>query len=76
MTQPAGIPDCPACPTDPWVVLAKVVTDDQGNVKQIDNCTCRRMVLSLAPYWWKCNEAPTVVETPTRPGGGEPSPVG
>jgi hypothetical protein len=81
-----GIPDCPACPTDPWVGLAEVVVDDQGNVKRIDNCKCRRMVLTLAPYWWRCNEPPIVVEPPPPPpppggtntpaGGGNTPPVG
>lgn len=76
IAKPAGIPDCPPCPTDPWVGLAQVVTDERGNVKQIDNCTCRRMVLSLAPYWWKCNEPPIKVDTPSTPeGGGGPPPV-
>jgi hypothetical protein len=41
-----------------------VTTDEQGNVKTIDNCKCRRMLLSLAPYWWKCNEEVIVVEPP------------
>lgn len=67
--EPTGIPDCPPCPTDPWVVLAEVTIDAQGNVTRIDNCSCRRMVLSLAPYWWRCNETPTVIDPP-------PSPVG
>ena len=67
LTQPTGIPDCPACPTEPWVVLAAVVTDAQGQVTRIDNCGCRRMVLSLAPYWWRCNEAAIVPETPPAP---------
>jgi hypothetical protein len=64
IAKPSGIPDCPPCPTDPWVVLAEVTTDEQGNVKTIDNCKCRRMLLSLAPYWWKCNEEVIVVEPP------------
>jgi hypothetical protein len=75
ITRPTGIPDCQPCPTDPWVVLAQVTTDDQGAVKQIDNCTCRRMVLSLAPYWWKCNEPPIVVDTPPPDDGGQPPPI-
>lgn len=77
LTRPTGIPDCPPCPTDPWVVLAEVTTDAQGNVTRIDNCSCRRMVLSLAPYWWRCNEPPIVVDTPTPappPGGGGNTP--
>jgi hypothetical protein len=69
LTRPAGIPDCPPCPSDPWVGLAEVVADEQGNVRRIDNCTCRRMVLSLAPYWWRCNEPPIEIEAPTPPVG-------
>lgn len=78
LTRPTGIPDCPACPTDPWVVLAAVTTDEQGRVTRIDNCGCRRMVLTLAPYWWRCDEPATVVDTPTPPtppAPGGPGPV-
>jgi hypothetical protein len=57
--KPHGIPDCPPCPTDPWVVLAKVTVDPNGVVQVIDNCSCRRMVISLAPYWTRCNEPAT-----------------
>ncbi|CAN7510985.1 hypothetical protein LJR084_003663 [Variovorax sp. LjRoot84] len=64
LTKPSGIPDCIPCPTDPWVVLAEVTTDAKGVVSKIDNCKCRRMLLSLAPYWWKCNEPPIVVAPP------------
>lgn len=68
--KPHGIPDCPPCPDDPWVVLAKVETDDKGNITSIDNCTCRRMVLSLASVWSRCNEPvikpPPVESTPSR----------
>jgi hypothetical protein len=70
-----GLPKCPACPTDPWVVLAKVEFDDKGNVKTIDNCSCRRMVLSLAPFWTRCNEPVTTVGgtgTSTGTGGTTP----
>jgi hypothetical protein len=67
--KPTGLPDCPPCPTDPWVGLAQVETDGQGNVTKIDNCVCRRMVLSLAPYWWSCNESAIVIEPPTPPVG-------
>lgn len=73
----AGIPDCPPCPTDPWVRLAKVTTDDQGNVKTIDNCGCRRMVVSLAPYWTRCNEPAIQVDPATGTGGTTtPAPAG
>jgi hypothetical protein len=46
--------DCPACPTDPWVVLAVVQLDKDGTIQKIDNCSCRRMVLSFSQFWWQC----------------------
>lgn len=80
-----GIPDCPPCPADPWVVLAQVTTDAQGKVTKIDNCSCRRMVFTLAPFWWRCNEpaividpAPTPTPTPTpnpTPSPNNPTPT-
>jgi len=48
---------CPPCPSDPWVVLARVVTDEKGTIATIDNCSCRREVLSLATFWMRCAEA-------------------
>jgi hypothetical protein len=75
--DPGLIPDCPPCPSDPWVVLAQVTIDADGNVTQVDNCACRRMFRSLAPYWWKCGEDPIVVDVTTPPppnGGGDPAP--
>ena len=74
LSKPAGIPDCPACPTDPWVVLAAVQVDDKGQILSIDNCSCRRMVLSLAPYWVRCNEPPIVVSGTPAP-ADQPSPA-
>jgi hypothetical protein len=60
-------------------VLAALVTDAQGQVKRIDNCGCRRMVLSLAPYWWRCNEPAVEPQTPPEPPAppvpGRPGPV-
>jgi hypothetical protein len=49
-----GLPSCPPDPTDPWVVLAAVDVDDDGKITTIDNCSCRRMVASLASLWWRC----------------------
>jgi hypothetical protein len=74
LARPQGIPDCPACPTDPWVVLAQVTADDKGNITKIDNCVCRRMVLSLAPFWWRCDEAPWVAPAPPPPSRLAPTP--
>ncbi len=52
----AAIPDCPPCPSDPWVVLAVLGVDAQGLVGAIDNCGCRRMLPTLAPYWATCSD--------------------
>lgn len=48
------VPACPDCPTDPWVVLARVDMDPDGTINGIDNCSCRRIVASLAQTWWHC----------------------
>lgn len=66
---PAAIPDCPPCPADPWVVLAVVTVDAQGKVGKPDNCACRRMVRTLAPFWWQCSN-------PAAPADNTPGPVG
>ncbi len=50
------IPNCPDCPEDPWVVLALVTVAADG-VIEIDNCKCRRLVLSFKDFWWACEEA-------------------
>ncbi|HEY8550355.1 MAG TPA: hypothetical protein VIL35_10395 [Vicinamibacterales bacterium] len=49
------IPDCPECPHDPWVALARVDVDAEGVITEIDNCVCRRMVVSFATAWWRCS---------------------
>jgi hypothetical protein len=54
--KPGSIPDCPACTTDPWLVLAKVVVDTQGRVSELDNCACRRQLRTTGPYWWTCSD--------------------
>ena len=48
------IPACAPCPPDPWVVLARVDLDASGVVTRIDNCSCRRMVMSFGRFWWHC----------------------
>lgn len=48
------IPPCPTPPDDPWVGLARVELDADGVISRIDNCDCRRMVLSHASFWWHC----------------------
>ena len=48
------IPACPPPPRDPCVVLAAVDFEDVGTILSIDNCSCRRMVASVAGFWWRC----------------------
>jgi Quinohemoprotein amine dehydrogenase, alpha subunit domain III len=61
LVAPRPIPACPDPPPDPWVVLAKVEFDDGGNITAVDNCGCRRMVVSLAEAWWKCTTSQLTV---------------
>ncbi len=53
-TLTGSTPDCLACPSQPWVVLAQVTVDANGNITLIDNCSCRRIVASFAGYWRQC----------------------
>lgn len=48
--------ECPPCPSDPWVRLAEITLGDEGKIDKIDNCVCRRMVVSFANYWCRCTE--------------------
>lgn len=68
------IPECPPCPDDPWVALAVVELDEDGIVGQPDNCKCRRLVVSLAPYWWRCTDPKSGPEPEPEP-QPEPEPV-
>lgn len=53
------IPVCPDCPPQPWVVLAAMQVESDGTITSIDNCACRRLVVSLAGFWWQCSEGKT-----------------
>ena len=55
--EEAEIPACPEPPDDPWVGLARVELDPDGVITKIENCACRRMVLSHASFWWNCEAA-------------------
>jgi len=71
------IPACPPCPDEPWVVLAEVELDADGNVVKIDNCVCRRLALSFADFWWHCSEPakePAPAPSPEPPSPPSPSP--
>ena len=55
------VPACPDCACGPWVGLASVTVNQDGSIKQIDNCSCRRLVLSYSQFWWQCTgSAPSV----------------
>jgi hypothetical protein len=58
------VPSCPDCPPQPWVVLAAVQPDSDGNIVSIDNCACRRLVGSLGKFWWQCSQGDTTVTGP------------
>lgn len=50
------LPTCPECPASPWVVLARIDLEPDGTIRLIDNCSCRRLVLSASNLWWRCTE--------------------
>jgi hypothetical protein len=64
-TPGTRVPCCPECPTDPWVVLAKVEIDASGSIQTIDNCACRRLVVSFAKHWWTCEARVPTIERVT-----------
>lgn len=68
------VPDCPPCPSSPWVVLAAVSlpasTSTQVADSNIDNFTFRRQIFSTAVLQDQvieccCAPAPTPTPTPT-----------
>ena len=67
LLNPHPIPDCPPCPADPWVVLGTVTVDANGNVQAVDLCSCRRLVIGLAPYWVPCNDTTDTVSRKVTP---------
>ncbi|HEV7475356.1 MAG TPA: hypothetical protein VGN90_14980 [Pyrinomonadaceae bacterium] len=60
-------PECADCPESPWVVLAEVQVDADGSITAIDNCACRRIVISLAPFWRGCDIGRVVIDIPQAP---------
>jgi len=64
-------PPCPTSPDDPWVGLARIELDGDGVISRIDNCACRRLVMSLGNAWWQCESAP---EIEIKDGGGDIAP--
>jgi hypothetical protein len=65
---------CPPCDCGPWVGLAVVTVNSDGSIAQIDNCSCRRHVLSFATFWWKCT-TPTYSLTVTDLNKKNPAPI-
>jgi hypothetical protein len=61
-TLAGPLSECPECPDDACLALAVVDFDADGNITTIDNCSCRRMVLSLAGFWWRCAGVVTVTD--------------
>lgn len=69
------IPECPDCACGPWVGLAVVTIEVDGAIT-IDNCSCRRMAVSLSQLWWICGGSLTNIDVPGKPkqvkAGGAP----
>jgi len=65
------LPTCPDCSCGPWVCLATITVsaDGLGTIQSIDNCTCRRMVLSLSSFCWvpQCASVTSVTGAQTPP---------
>ncbi|HEV8239267.1 MAG TPA: hypothetical protein VGS57_07870 [Thermoanaerobaculia bacterium] len=57
------LPGCPPCPDDPWVVLARVEIDADGEILRLDNCSVRRQVLALGHLWWRCSGDACAIES-------------
>lgn len=60
-------PTCPDCPSSPWVGLAKVEFDPEGKITRIDNCSCRRLVVSFGHFWWQCTSQKLKIQAPAAP---------
>jgi hypothetical protein len=63
---------CPECASSPWVGLARVEVDRNGAILNVDNCACRRLVVSFASFWWKCACGTVVLKAPVEPVEIEP----
>jgi hypothetical protein len=64
------LPDCPQCPSEPWVVLSEFTVNADGRVTVLE-CKCRRQVVSFGNMWWACR---TQDDRTTQPVG--PAPAG
>ena len=63
---------CPPEPADPWVVLAAVTVDGNGQITAIDNCSCRRIMITLAHLWWRCQASQPTITAVTAQVDGQP----
>jgi hypothetical protein len=64
---PSGaIPVCPCTPETSWVGLAEVDVDANGNITLINNCACRRLVVSFGSFWWNCQGGQTITSIVNR----------
>jgi hypothetical protein len=69
---------CPDCACGPWVGLAAVTVNADGTIVQIDNCSCRRLVMSFSSFWWQCSatlSGLTVKDPAGKNPAGKPIPV-
>ncbi|HEY2018365.1 MAG TPA: hypothetical protein VGH38_32895 [Bryobacteraceae bacterium] len=69
LSSSAQTPDCPECPSSPWVVLAEVTLDPDGTVTTVNNCTCRRIVASFGNFWRECTANLTPIHKLLPPAG-------
>jgi hypothetical protein len=68
-------PACAPCDCGPWVGLAAVTVNPDGSIAQIDNCSCRRLVLSFSTFWWKCTGTLSAVSVSDPAGTKTPPPL-
>lgn len=57
-------PKCTECSDNPWLVLAQVEFDADGSITAINNCECRRIMVSTAPFWRGCEGGIVVIDMP------------
>jgi hypothetical protein len=59
-------PACPCRPETNWVGLAEVDVNADGFVTTIDNCSCRRLVVSFGRFWWECQGEQAITFDPNQ----------
>jgi hypothetical protein len=73
---PDALSPAPTEPADGWVVLADLRFGPDGLLQSIDQVSHRRMVMSLAPVWWRpIAEQPVIVEVKVFPQSPSPGTV-